>query len=53
MVLKEGIKRAALSLEGHDKGRKRGITVKIEGNGWLRERLTEDYSKMKACQWWK
>lgn len=30
--------------------KKRGITVKIEGNEWLRERLTEDYSKMNFCQ---
>lgn len=30
--------------------KKRGITVKIEGNEWLREGLTEDYSKMNLCQ---
>lgn len=31
------IKGAALSLEGHDKGEKSGITVKIERNGGFRE----------------
>lgn len=29
--------RTAFSLEGHDKGKKRGITVKIESHGGLRE----------------
>ena len=37
--LEERVNRAAFSLEGHDKGNRRGITVKIERNGGLRERL--------------